>query len=111
MNSEVLRIILNVPDIDKLDLEYIMEKRERIAMEYPGQAEEVAKSRQFKAWAVSPSSAELLVYGNSQYSGRHHISGLSLLCATVVQGLGSRNRQIALAFFCGRHVDVDGGRN
>jgi hypothetical protein len=110
MNSEVLRMILNIPDMDKSDLQYIMEKRERIAMEYPGQAEEVAKSKQFKAWAVSPSSEELLIYGNSQYSGRNHISGLSLLCATVIQGLGSRDRQIALGFFCGRHVETESER-
>ncbi|KAF4454437.1 hypothetical protein F53441_3064 [Fusarium austroafricanum] len=77
-------------------------------------AEQLVHTAQLKEWLVSPRSSQLLVHGN--YDSRRRVSGLTLLCASLADSLGSQSlRCIHLVFYCGLHdnCEVDkhtGGR-
>ena len=59
----------------------------------------------FRNWLTKPASTELLIHGAADADEEG--SGVSLLSATLFQALGTKERYIRLAFFCGLHTEAD----
>ncbi|KAG5798515.1 hypothetical protein H9Q69_002457 [Fusarium xylarioides] len=114
-NPQNLLDWINIPDLTVRDIEYINRTRHvRVPAIEQAHAEQLVHTAQLKEWLVSPRSSQLLVHGN--YDIRRRVSGLTLLCASLVDSLASNSlRCIHLVFYCGLHdnCDVDqhtGGR-
>lgn len=93
----LLGLLAIPPGLDQAGLRVVEEAGYRIALQQRSRAEQVVQAPQFRDWLVAPGSRELLV------------SALSLVCATLVQALRARRDYVALAFFCGCHVEDDDG--
>ncbi|KAF5708568.1 hypothetical protein FMUND_10587 [Fusarium mundagurra] len=115
INPQDLLDWINIPDLTVRDMEHINRTRHvRVPAIEQAHAEQLVHTAQLKEWLVSPRSSQLLVHGN--YDIRRRVSGLTLLCASLVDSLRSNSlRCIHLVFYCGLHDnrDVDqhtGGR-
>ncbi|KAK3357820.1 hypothetical protein B0T25DRAFT_567070 [Lasiosphaeria hispida] len=114
--SETLTPHLGPPNLDLADISAISTSTSQIPLPDRARAERVAQTPQFRSWLVTPSSRELLIHGDFPRPGGTslRVSGLSLLCAMVLQAVRAREGYIGLGFFCGRHVEEDdaalGGR-
>ena len=104
---EPLRVLLDIPDLDDRDLAYVEEQKYWIATKYGSRAEQVLDTPQFHDWLVAAEPRELLVHGDFRPTEAHHVSGLSLVCATLARTLRARPRYLALVFFCGLHEGDD----
>lgn len=105
--AEILGL-LKVPELEKTDVRYILDKRYQVDTRSRGRAEAGFLSTTFRRWLTKPKSTELLVHGGwgDDCVGAEP-SGVSLLAATLVQVLATREQYIPLAFFCGQHTDRD----
>lgn len=97
----------NIQYLDGADTEYVLESREVIPARYRSRAEQVIHTQQFKGWISTAGSSELLIHGDFPPHETNYISGLSLVCATLLQGLRTRKRYVSLVFFCGIHIEKD----
>ncbi|KAJ6263729.1 hypothetical protein Dda_2299 [Drechslerella dactyloides] len=104
---EALLKLLQFPSIDKNDLEEVLSNREIISANYVARAEQVAGTPQFRDWAIMAKSTELLVEGNFGLGESHYVSALSVLCATFMKAVRTREKYISLVFFCGCHPEDD----
>lgn len=107
-NTDTLRELLHIRDFDASDIRTIVESRALIPLSLSSRSEQLATTPQFKSWLVKPTSRKLLIHGNFK-SGPSLISPLSLLTATLIQVLRTRESYISLVFFCGSHVERDEG--
>lgn len=99
--SDLYRI-LNIPDLEKSDMEHIIQSKEILATASQGKLELLMRNPRFRNWLAAPSSAELLIHGNSVAL---HVSPLSLFCSMLVQNLERMHRFRTVVFFCGRHIE------
>ena len=97
---------LGITTMDEADLYEIMEGRDKLPIRYRIRAEQITTSKQFRDWAVAPTSRELLVQGDG-LDNQNTAMALSLLCATITQALSKRPRYVALVYFCGLHTELD----
>ncbi|KAK0637533.1 hypothetical protein DIS24_g10725 [Lasiodiplodia hormozganensis] len=95
-----------MPDLEKIDMERISERKKRLDPEQRAKAENVVQNGQFKDWVVSTASEILLIQGNFR-DGNQNVSALSSFCATLTEALRADRRFIPLVFFCGSHLDDD----
>jgi hypothetical protein len=100
---------LNTTNLELMDLEYIMQRREALTSGSQDRVDQIMKSTRFKEWVVNASSQTLLIHGNSSSES---ISPISFFCALLVHNLRSVSRFRPLTFFCGCHSyeDYGGGR-
>ncbi|KAK1654545.1 hypothetical protein BDP81DRAFT_308816 [Colletotrichum phormii] len=99
--------LLRHSDLNDSDLGEVLDRRHIISPVYTAQVEQAADYPKFREWAISTKSTELLVEGSFGPFESHHISALSVLCATLTQTLCVRENYISLVFFCGSHVEDD----
>ncbi|RYP33773.1 hypothetical protein DL767_004640 [Monosporascus sp. MG133] len=104
--SELLAA-LNISDLDKMDIEAIIELGDAIPLRYRSSANRIVKSDAFHAWATSARSCELLIQGHVVADTVQARAAMSLVSASIMQGLRGRARFVPLVFFCGRHVEYD----
>lgn len=109
-----LLAVLNILDLDKTDIDSIMESSNSIPLKYRSRAMQIVTAEEFRAWATSATSSELLVQGDPGADTTQATFAMSLVSASLMQGLRNRDRFVSLVFFCGRHVESDdalaGGR-
>ena len=107
VNQETLRRILNIPDLDYVDIAFILDKKEELPAKQRAQAEQIVNTTLFRNWIVTTSSAKLLVQWDSQLPQTiAEVSPLSVFCATMVQALQAKERFLSVQWFCGRHADL-----
>lgn len=111
IDTSAVLVLLNIANIDLIDLQNITERRQTMPLKYRSRAEKIVNTQQFRDWAVLPTSRELLVHGDLMFATTNKISALSLLCATLMQALRTRQNYISLVFFAGCHVDEDDGHS
>ncbi|KAI0965234.1 hypothetical protein F4678DRAFT_485529 [Xylaria arbuscula] len=98
---------LDMAGIETVDIEYIIQQRERIISRSQDCTEKVMKSEQLREWLVQANSNELLVHGNCEPLP---ISLISFFCARMIQNLRGIERFKSVSFFCGCHpYDEYGG--
>ncbi|RBA09065.1 hypothetical protein FPRO05_07345 [Fusarium proliferatum] len=103
VNPQDLLDWIDIRDLRRRDLERINRARHvRVPAIEQAHAEQLVHTAQLKEWLVSPRSSQLLVHGN--FDSRRRVSGLTLLCASLADSLGSNPlRCIHLVFYCGLH--------
>ncbi|KAF5700197.1 hypothetical protein FGLOB1_10920 [Fusarium globosum] len=103
VNPQDLLDWINICDLRVRDIERINRARHvRVPAIEQAHAQQLVHTAQLKEWLVSPRSSQLLVHGN--YDSRRRVSGLTLLCASLADSLGSNSlRCIHLVFYCGLH--------
>lgn len=118
--------ILQVPELDALDLNQVINKSGRFAYEDHGRAEQVVGTSQFRKWMLADKEWEytgnqwapitrgaefsnldsvLLVHGD--FDTRENISPFSALSVSLVNTFRETPSFISLIFFCGLHLDKD----
>lgn len=93
--------VLNVPELEKMDLEYAIQSKELLTAADQERAEFIMGSPKFRNWLIATSSTELLVHGNSDPM---LVSPLSFFCSMLVQNLYRMPRFRTVVFFCGLHT-------
>ncbi|SCV58370.1 uncharacterized protein FFB14_15607 [Fusarium fujikuroi] len=103
VNPQDLLDWINIRDLRVRDMQRINRARHvRVPAIEQAHAEQLVHTAKLKEWLVSPRSSQLLVHGN--YDSRRRVSGLTLLCASLADSLGSNSlRCIHLVFYCGLH--------
>ncbi|KAF3901541.1 hypothetical protein ABW21_db0200621 [Orbilia brochopaga] len=104
---DTLLKLLHFPEFDLKDIEEVLSGRDIIPFDEVARAEQVVDTQQFRDWAITAKSTELLVEGNFELPESQYISALSVLCATLTRALRTRERYISLVFFCGCHPEDD----
>ncbi|CZR67108.1 uncharacterized protein PAC_17007 [Phialocephala subalpina] len=107
MHVNALLEILNVSNLDTDDITSILESTESIALRYRSQAKNIITTDEFRARATSPTSCELLIQGDTGQDIVQAGSGLSLVSASLMQGLRNQDRFVSLVFFCRQHFESD----
>lgn len=93
-------------DIDLRHISLINDRKEEIPQKQRARAEQIVSSTLFEQWAVSTTSAKLLVeWDSSQVKSIAGITPLTVFCTTMAQALRTRPRFISALWFCGRHFD------
>jgi hypothetical protein len=95
---------LQLPNIDEAHMMKACNNIADITYAQRNRAEQVVATPEFRAWFTYRCSTRLLVHGDFGCTGQ--TSPLSIVCATVVQGLrASRAHQtVSLVFFCGYNM-------
>lgn len=111
-NISTLRSLLTrFESIEEVDLTAILENEEQsIPFREKRKADLIVSTKQFHDWMVTNKSSELLVHGEFRRSrsASEPVSALSVFCATLAQTFRKAGQQqIAVAFFCGSHVERD----
>lgn len=97
---------ISSPDAD--DITSILESAESIGLKHRSRAKGIIVTDEFRAWATSPTSCALLILGDITRDTTEPSAALSLVSASLMQGLRSQpDRYIALVFFCRRHLESD----
>ncbi|KAK4103950.1 hypothetical protein N658DRAFT_419668 [Parathielavia hyrcaniae] len=105
MDAASLRRLLNVPDMDMVDVDRILESHPSIPRSEHNTAQAAFKTTQFRHWLVTPTSRELLMHGEFHTPSMRYVSTLSLMCAALTRAMRARQSQyISFVFFCGSHV-------
>ncbi|KAF5000734.1 hypothetical protein FDECE_11146 [Fusarium decemcellulare] len=107
IHVSVILAILDISDIDKRDIALIMESSNAIPLKYRRRAKQTILADEFRTWATSATSCELLIQGNPGADTTQATFAMSLVSASLMQGLRNRDRFVSLIFFCGRHVESD----
>lgn len=107
VHVSVILEILNISDLDKGDISFILESSHSISLEYLSRAKQIVYAREFRAWAISVTSFELLIQGESSVDTMQATFTMSLVSASLMQGLRSRERYVSLVFFCHWHIESD----
>jgi hypothetical protein len=95
-----------MPDLDYVDITFILDKKEQLPAKQRAQTEQIINSSLFRNWIVSASSAKLLVQWTSRLPQIiAEVSPLSVFCATMTQALQAKERFMSIQWFCGRHID------
>ncbi|KAH6639085.1 hypothetical protein C7974DRAFT_387829 [Boeremia exigua] len=92
--------------VEKVDMETIIDKRESLPWADRGRAGHVVNMDQFKTWMISPEPAALLLHGHCVSVGG--ATALSILCSTLTGALRQKPGFLALTHFCGLHEEVEG---
>ncbi|RYP52433.1 hypothetical protein DL768_002399 [Monosporascus sp. mg162] len=98
---------LRISRYHKMDIETIIKPGEAISLRYRSRANRIVKSDAFHAWARSARSCGLLIQGQAVADTVQAEAAMSLVSASIMQGLRGRTRLVPLLFFCGRHVEYD----
>jgi len=106
ISQEALRRILDTPDLDYVDIAFILDKKEELPAKQRAQAEQIINTPLFRSWIVSTCSTKLLVQWVSRLPQTiAEVSPLSVFCATMAQALHAKERFMSIQWFCGRHID------
>ncbi|ROV98393.1 hypothetical protein VMCG_07143 [Cytospora schulzeri] len=106
INQESLRRILNTRNLDQMDMESIIDKKEQIPARQQAQAEQIVNAPLFRDWIVSTSSAKLLVQWDTRLpQSIAEVTPLSIFCTTMVKALQTKDRFMSVQWFCGQHID------
>lgn len=118
--------MLQVPEINAIDLDYVTENASSVPFEERDRAEQVVDTNQFRQWMLSDKrwtysdhqrirdgpnqdrpkgTMKLLVHGD--FDSRVNISAFSGLCTSLTPILRGRPGFIRLVFFCGCHLERD----
>ncbi|KAK8055024.1 hypothetical protein PG993_000251 [Apiospora rasikravindrae] len=97
---------LDSRDIETIDMDYIISRRELILAGGHDRTEQIMKSPQLRDWLVQAESKELLIHGNSE---PEPISPISFFCSLLMRNLRDVEQFKSLAFFCGSHPYDDFG--
>lgn len=99
---------LNISNLDKEDIQQILDSSESVPLKYRLRARQLVRTDEFRNWATTPESRELLVQRDPRLrdpvQARHAVS---LVAASLMEALRSRERFVSLVFFCRRHTDSD----
>ncbi len=106
ISQEALWRILDTPDLDYVDIAFILDKKEELPAKQRAQAEQIVNTPLFRSWIVSTSSTKLLVQWTSRLPQTiAEVTPLSIFCATMAQALHAKERFMSIQWFCGRHID------
>lgn len=112
ITSDMVLSLLNIPELEHADIEYVMHNKKRIPPEDRARTERILETQQFREWTVDATSRELLIHGD--FNGTQYVSGLTFFCCSLLEAMRNSGRFPFIAFFCGRHIDEDdpyaGGR-
>jgi hypothetical protein len=99
---------LNISNLDKEDIQQILDSSESVPLKYRLRARQIVRADEFRDWATTPESRELLVQRDPRL--RDYVQArraVSLVAASLMEALRSRQRFVSLVFFCRRHTDSD----
>jgi hypothetical protein len=96
---------LKISNVDKEDIKQAMALSESVPLRYRLRAGEIIRTTEFRSWASTPESRELLVQPDPRFDTAHTGDALSLVTASLMENLRSRERFVSLVFFCGRHTE------
>ena len=100
---------IDIPDLATDDLDCMINHNySHISEAEQGRAQQLITNVQLRDWLSIPESSQLLIHGN-EIDGLRPVSGLSLLCASLLMSLAHNARIIRLFFFCGFHIDGNNG--
>lgn len=100
VSQENILAFLDLRDMEKTDIEYILNQHELKIAGVQGRAEQIMKSGQLRSWLVQAESRELLIHGNAK---PEPVSPISFFNALLVKNLREVNRFKSMVFFCGLH--------
>jgi hypothetical protein len=79
-----------------------------VPLKYRLRARQIVRRDEFRDWATTPESRELLVQHDPRIRDPSHArKAVSLVAASLMEALRSRERFVSLVFFCRRHTDSD----
>jgi hypothetical protein len=93
--------------IDEKDLKSILDSSESVALKHRLRARAMVRTDEFQGWATTPGSCELLIQPDRFQDSIQTCNAVSLVVASLMETLRSRDRYISLVFFCRRHTDMD----
>lgn len=99
--------VLNVSNMDKKDLAQILESSESVDLKHRLRTRAIVRTDEFQCWLTTPESRELLIQGDRSQEPVQQRNAVSLVAASLIETLRSRDRYISLVFFCRRHTDID----
>ncbi|ORY62060.1 uncharacterized protein BCR38DRAFT_466838 [Pseudomassariella vexata] len=95
MNQEALRRLLDIPDLDLADMDFISDRKTQLPAKQRAQVEQIVNTQLFRNWIVSPSGAKLLV----QWTSRPPST------IAEVSPLSGKPRFMSVQWFCGQHIE------
>ncbi|KAK4446838.1 hypothetical protein QBC34DRAFT_410940 [Podospora aff. communis PSN243] len=106
ISPEVLRRMLDRPDLDIADLAFVADKKMQLPESERVQAEQIVNTQLFQKWVVSTTSSKLLVQWDfNPPQTIAEVSPLSVFCATMTKALRTKERFLSVLWFCGQHID------
>ncbi|KAK4448914.1 hypothetical protein QBC34DRAFT_100872 [Podospora aff. communis PSN243] len=102
--QEDLWAMLNMYDIDIEDMDDIEKQQGHLDAQERARAEQIVHTQIFQDWIVSPESSKLMIHGNFSSGCMMETSSLSVFCTALARAFRSRQRYLALVWFCGRHM-------
>ncbi|KAI4593321.1 hypothetical protein KJ359_009852 [Pestalotiopsis sp. 9143b] len=106
VSQENILEFLDLRDMEKIDIEYILNQNELMFAGGHSRTEQIMKSAQFRSWLVQADSKELLIHGNSS---PERISPISFFTSMLLKNLRDVEQFKSVAFFCGMHSYEDYG--
>jgi hypothetical protein len=107
VTAKELLEILDVFGIDENDLKSILDFSGSVGLKYRLRARAMVRTDDFQRWATAPVSCELLIQPDRFQDAVQTCNAVSLVVASLIETLRSRDRYIPLVFFCRRHTDID----
>jgi hypothetical protein len=98
---------LDIIGTEKEDLELLLGSSGAVALKYRLRARAIVRTDEFQDWATIPASCELLIQRDRFQDPVQTCNAVSLVVASLMETLRSRDRYISLVFFCRRHTDID----
>ncbi|PSN62688.1 hypothetical protein BS50DRAFT_624507 [Corynespora cassiicola Philippines] len=105
ITPESLWNLVNIPEIEKDDMDYIEVRQERLPQGDRARAEHMVRTERFKRWISSLEKDLLLIHGDCSSSG--NFTALSWFCCTISRAVKQRDNFVVLLFFCSRHDEDD----
>jgi hypothetical protein len=106
-STNFLPSVLRGTNLDHIDLNDIMKSSETILWKYRKRTQQVLVAKEFYDWASPAKSCKLLIQGHTWKDDIRAGQAMAWVSATFAQVTRTRDRFISLAFFCGKHVELE----